>query len=145
MKSVKRARGGEMTPNKYSEKFKDPRWQKKRLEILERDNWECVMCGEKNKTLNVHHKIYFQGQEPWEYGNSLLVTLCDDCHEYEHSVTKEFQEVLMAEIYGSGLLGTDMLDLAFFISKMDRKTLYSMALVPESRISRMLRDAKVTP
>jgi len=25
----------------YSEKLKDPRWQKKRLEILSRDNFTC--------------------------------------------------------------------------------------------------------
>ena len=32
----------------YSEKLKDPRWQKKRLEILERDNFRCQYCGDKN-------------------------------------------------------------------------------------------------
>lgn len=29
----------------YAEKFKDPRWQKKRLKIMERDNWKCCECG----------------------------------------------------------------------------------------------------
>ena len=37
----------------YLEKLKDPRWQKKRLEILERDGWKCMACGEKEKTLRV--------------------------------------------------------------------------------------------
>ena len=26
----------------YSDKLKDPRWQRKRLEIFERDNWTSV-------------------------------------------------------------------------------------------------------
>jgi hypothetical protein len=28
---------------KYSDKLKDPRWQKKRLQIMERDNWCCLV------------------------------------------------------------------------------------------------------
>jgi len=43
---------------KYSEKLKDPRWQKKRLKVLERDNWECKQCGEKEETLHIHHLLY---------------------------------------------------------------------------------------
>ena len=35
---------------KYSEKLRDPRWQKARLKVLERDNWTCVNCGETERT-----------------------------------------------------------------------------------------------
>ncbi len=28
----------------YAEQLKDPRWQKRRLEILQRDEWRCL-CG----------------------------------------------------------------------------------------------------
>lgn len=62
----------------YSEKLKDPRWQKKRLEIFERDGFTCQMCSDKDKTLNVHHSKY--GGDPWECPNEFLTTLCDDCH-----------------------------------------------------------------
>lgn len=64
----------------YSEKLKDPRWQKKRLEILQRDDFTCQNCGGKNKTLHVHHKIY-RANEPWDEPNANLITLCKDCHE----------------------------------------------------------------
>ena len=64
----------------YSEKLKDPRWQKKRLKILNRDNFTCRHCGDKEKTLHVHHKMYFS-VEPWEYEDFLLITLCKDCHD----------------------------------------------------------------
>ncbi len=68
---------------KYSEKLKDPRWQKKRLKILERDRFKCQCCLNKEKMLSVHHKYYRTDLEPWEYPNKSLISLCKDCHEVE--------------------------------------------------------------
>jgi 5-methylcytosine-specific restriction endonuclease McrA len=70
--------------SEYSQKLLDPRWQKKRLEILQRDDWRCQSCGEKEKTLHVHHTEYFHGCDPWDYPDILMITLCDHCHESEH-------------------------------------------------------------
>lgn len=81
-----------MSSKTYSEKLTDPRWQKKRLEILNRDNWTCTKCGEKNDTLHVHHFQYHG--EPWEIDNSLLVTLCKRCHY----LTEEFSELTFIKI-----------------------------------------------
>lgn len=67
----------------YREKLLDPRWQKRRLEILSRDEWKCHMCEIKTETLHVHHRYYENGLEPWEYGDDALVTLCAGCHEHE--------------------------------------------------------------
>lgn len=64
----------------YSEKLKDPRWQKRRLEIMSRDDFTCRNCSDSTKTLNVDHKIYRKGLEPWEYSDEDLWTLCEDCH-----------------------------------------------------------------
>ncbi len=68
----------------YSEKLKDPRWQKKRLEVFQRDNFTCRCCGSTTKTLHCHHLNYVYGREPWEYEISELTTLCCDCHEEEY-------------------------------------------------------------
>jgi len=65
----------------YAEKLKDPRWQKKRLGILERDGWKCMACGDKEKTLNVHHIFYLPKKEPWEIPDGFLITFCEDCHK----------------------------------------------------------------
>ena len=73
---------------KYTEKLKNPRWQKKRLEILERDGWQCRSCWENNKTLHVHHMSYDKDLKPWEYDNNKLLTLCEDCHELLHVLDK---------------------------------------------------------
>ena len=67
----------------YSEQLKDPRWQKKRLEILQRDDFTCQVCGDKESTLHVHHKCYTKGKKPWEYEAYSLITLCEECHKDE--------------------------------------------------------------
>lgn len=64
----------------YSEKLKDPKWQKKRLEILSRDNWACTSCGDKKSSLQVHHYEY--RRVPWTVKSDKLTTLCERCHEF---------------------------------------------------------------
>lgn len=66
----------------YSERLRDPRWQKKRLEIMQRDGFSCKFCGDNETELHVHHRRYINGNEPWEYDNSELDTLCKTCHSY---------------------------------------------------------------
>ena len=68
----------------YSEQIKSPKWQRKRLEILTRDNFECTACGATDKPLHVHHKKYIAGRDYWDYPDELLVTLCEDCHRKLH-------------------------------------------------------------
>jgi len=68
---------------RYAEKLKDPKWQKKRLEILKRDDWQCQNCGDKEETLHVHHKDYLPGKDPWDIPSEFLITLCAPCHETE--------------------------------------------------------------
>lgn len=62
----------------YTDKLKDPRWQKKRLAIMERDGWKCLKCLDEKSTLHVHHLSY--SGEPWEAPDDQLVTLCEHCH-----------------------------------------------------------------
>lgn len=64
----------------YSDKLKDPRWQKKRLEIMNRDNWTCKLCGDKGSPLQVHHLEYSRNGNPWDVEDKHLTTLCDHCH-----------------------------------------------------------------
>lgn len=64
----------------YSDKLKDPRWQKKRLEVLERAGWKCQVCDNDKDTLHVHHLAY-KG-EPWDAPDELLECLCEGCHNW---------------------------------------------------------------
>lgn len=67
----------------YAEKLKDPRWQKRRLEVLGRDEFTCQHCFDSESTLHVHHRAYGNG-DPWDVPDCYLVTLCAECHE-DHS------------------------------------------------------------
>lgn len=68
----------------YYQKLKSPQWQRKRLEIMERDDFTCRSCGSKEKTLNVHHKTYRKNADPWDYDNDNFITYCEDCHGKWH-------------------------------------------------------------
>jgi 5-methylcytosine-specific restriction endonuclease McrA len=70
----------------YSDKLKDPRWQKLRLEIMEGAGWKCEDCGDKTENLQVHHCVYVRGWEPWEYNKNTLICVCDTCHKDRQSI-----------------------------------------------------------
>jgi len=78
----------------YSEKLKDPRWQRKRLEILQRDGWKCVVTGLSNQTLHVHHKRYFGN--PWDCPDEELETICEPVH----SIISPCASVIRRELPG---------------------------------------------
>lgn len=73
----------------YSDQLRDPRWQRRRLEIMSRANFACEQCGDTKTTLNVHHKLYRRGALPWEYTDVELVCWCDNCHEREHGIATD--------------------------------------------------------
>lgn len=77
----------------YKTKLKDPRWQKKRLEILVRDGFACCLCKDRESTLHVHHKTYQFGKDPWDYQSRNYVTLCEECHSSEQYWKSRFKSL----------------------------------------------------
>lgn len=94
----------------YSEKLKDPRWQKKRLKILNRDEWMCFWCGDDKNILHVHHETYI-GDNPWDTPDDFLITLCDDCHSVEHLQFTELERHLLFCVRSRDRLKTEMIKL----------------------------------
>lgn len=85
----------------YQNKLKDPRWQKKRLEIFNRDNFTCTLCGDDKHTLNVHHTEYAKSGQPWDVDNSSLKTLCEKCHfEVEIALKHNIKYIKICKITG---------------------------------------------
>lgn len=82
--------------SKWSSAFRDSRWQRKRLEIMERDGWACLGCGAAGEgvTLNVHHVYYESGRAPWEYPSEALVTWCETCHTAMHAKLKTIMQLI---------------------------------------------------
>ena len=74
----------------YSEKLRDPRWQKKRLCVMQRDGFACRDCGDEKSTLQVHHCHYEKGG-PWATDERFLLTLCGDCHKERGEVEKDLK------------------------------------------------------
>jgi 5-methylcytosine-specific restriction endonuclease McrA len=81
----------------YSQKLRDPQWQKKRLQILERDHWRCVMCHRDDKNLQVHHGVY-RKRDPWDYPDYIYQTLCEDCHSERQELTDKAVDALRIAI-----------------------------------------------
>ncbi len=75
----------------YKEQLSHPKWQKKRLEILQRDKFTCQICSDTETQLHIHHTEYDKTYKTkaWEYPNHIYKTLCSDCHK---SITEHIQE-----------------------------------------------------
>jgi len=109
----------------YGEQLKDPRWQRKRLEIMERDNFTCKNCGSQDKQLHVHHGAYLTGHKVWEYHEWALHTLCNICHSvlsediysYNHALSIMHQNHENYEIL------TDLVEKISIISSEDKMNL----------------------
>ena len=105
----------------YSDLLKDPRWQKKRLEVLNRDNFTCLLCKDSTSTLHVHHKFYQYGKNPWEYDEKYLMTLCYSCHEIEEVSIKEYSKLLIDTLKKSQFSSDDWREIAYAIEYANLK------------------------
>jgi 5-methylcytosine-specific restriction endonuclease McrA len=81
------------THGSYGALILHPNWKAKRKEVIERDQFKCVICGS-SKELQVHHRQYHfvkatqKFKVPWDYPGHLLITLCSSCHSRGHSKFK---------------------------------------------------------
>lgn len=107
--------GTAMATLTYKQQLLHPNWQRKRLEILQRDEFVCQCCYDDQSTLHVHHKRYVRGRMAWEYPDSELVTLCEGCHETMHATSDAAKAMLAAlPVDGPGCLSNVVGVLAGF-------------------------------
>lgn len=92
-----RCEEGDGVKKTYGELLRDPRWQKRRLQILDRAEFHCEECDDDQNTLHVHHKVYRKGAMPWEYGDHELKALCENCHQSGHAL-KAALDLAIAEM-----------------------------------------------
>lgn len=96
--------GGDGAMTTYSELLRDPRWQKKRLEVLEDANWTCTRCYDDETELHVHHLRYRWNVKPWDYDLDELRCLCKTCHARETAAWSLLKDKLMLEAPASVLV-----------------------------------------
>jgi cytochrome c553 len=121
----------------YREKLLDPRWQKKRLEILDRDEWMCMKCGDMENTLHVHHQMYFFGVDPWDYPEGLLITLCESCHQKETEEARLSVPFLTETLHAKGYWASDFREIAAGFQYMHM----AMSKFPRSVVAKMIHWA----
>lgn len=68
--------------NGYARLLRDPKWQRRRTQILTRDDFTCTRCGA--PASDVHHLRYLRGKPPWSSPDNHLTSLCRPCHRSEH-------------------------------------------------------------
>lgn len=78
----------------YKTQYMHPKWQKRRLEMLESVDYQCQSCEDTEKTLHVHHKRYIKGRDVWDYPDDDLEVLCADCHKHEHWQKDELNKMI---------------------------------------------------
>jgi hypothetical protein len=123
----------------YAEKLKDPRWLMRRRSILARDLCTCQSCGDKDGVMQVHHKYYITGREPWEYPDEALVLLCAGCHEVEETGRKQAFKDMNTAIAEVGFTREDIEKLTLAFKNIEVKPIYSYLLM--SRIYRAICEA----
>lgn len=88
----------------YAEFLRDPRWQRRRLEVLEAAGWMCSNCFDTETELHVHHLRYKWNRAPWEYENDELRCLCKTCHSAETEAWAMLKDELMLVGVGAKIL-----------------------------------------
>lgn len=78
----------------YRSQYLDPRWQKKRLEVFQANDFLCGVCHNGEKTLHVHHKQYIANRDVWDYEIEQLACLCETCHEVLHESADLLNEII---------------------------------------------------
>ena len=79
----------------YAQKLKDPRWTRRKTQILTRDDFTCQECQRSDRPLHIHHEFYLRAHEPWEYKDEWLVTLCEVCHENREKSIEALHQSLL--------------------------------------------------
>ena len=70
----------------YAIYLKSQQWRDLRQQVLIRDQYSCVDCGD-NGRLQVHH-LHYDGIETMTFTADQCVSVCHDCHDIRHGRDK---------------------------------------------------------
>jgi len=78
----------------FADKFEDPRWKRKRDDLLSRRNYECEDCGELHRDAQVHICYYTKGRKLWEYPDRAYKCYCPRHRIMRQRVEDDLKEIL---------------------------------------------------
>jgi hypothetical protein len=89
----------EKTP--YWELLKDPRWLKRRDQIITLFGRVCWQCKATEGAMHVHHRYYISKRLPWDYPDVALRVLCEECHQWKHDQPNRLEdwEMFLSECF----------------------------------------------
>lgn len=79
---------------KQNEKAKE-KWEQVRNQILERDDYKCVICGK--PATQVHHIHLRSKRKDLMYEKNNLVSLCSKCHQHQSEENLKYVNRRIAE------------------------------------------------
>lgn len=128
-----------MAKASYWELLKHPKWQAKRLEVMQRASFRCEWCGDDGTTLHVHHTYYDKGAKPWEYPSADLLCLCERCHERVEYLTREISRLVgrlskVGEFAMETLVGYTRAMIAGYGSDGDRESRFVPIDTPDEAV-----------
>ncbi len=68
----------------HNGQLNDPRWKVFKETFMNRSDGTCQICHKRSRNLDIHHKLYIEGKNLWDYPDRLLQVLCGDCHDRWH-------------------------------------------------------------
>lgn len=95
--------------------------------------------------LNVHHKIYYRNRDLWDYPDDDLITLCENCHHYVHSLNDIGIPIVEDNVDGKTIMigKTRPKPYQRIIDHTDLGTFQPLALVEENRWGDGLKENKL--
>lgn len=91
-----------------------------------RDDFTCKRCCDKEKTLHIHHKFYINKNDPWDYDDDCLVTLCEDCHVEAQDGMDDATKELVRTIKKAGFFHQDIMYIAQAFEIMNPQHLHEV-------------------
>jgi hypothetical protein len=76
----------------FADRFKDPRWLRRRDEIIAAADYQCQDCGAAD-TLEVHICYFEKGCEPWEYPDEAYRCICAEDRAIRRPLEKELRKI----------------------------------------------------
>jgi len=93
-------------------KIKMSTWQKKRLEIFDRDGWECKLCKDNESILNLYQTT--NSIVKVEAKNKDIITLCEHCRDLVDIKSISFNDIMHVKKFKNPRPNTD--EIGFVVS-----------------------------
>ncbi|MDE2674716.1 MAG: hypothetical protein OXH65_06365 [Paracoccaceae bacterium] len=81
-----------MKNQERQEHWDSKEWKKRKQRIAQAEGYKCAICGEKHKSIQLHHTNIDDYQDIETYKETPeVVIVCMDCHDKEHGYLAQYE------------------------------------------------------